>query len=78
MDGEQYPWPNNVLDRLQDYAFTKGFVVVTLTGSEKKGRMRFGFVHHGKPWDTRKPDDQDSAASRKRETITQAKTASRQ
>jgi len=46
MDDEQYPWTNNILDRLQDYAFTTGFAVVTLTGSEEKGRMRFGCVHH--------------------------------
>ena len=51
MDGEQYPWVNSILDPLQDYAFTKGFAVVTLTGSEKKGRMRFGCVYHGKPRD---------------------------
>ena len=52
MDGEHYPWANNILDPLQDYAFTKGFAVVTLSGSEKKGRMRFVCMHHGKPQDT--------------------------
>jgi len=74
MDGEQYPWTNNILDRLQDYAFTKGFAVVTLTGSEKKGGMRFGCVHHGKPRDTRKLDNPvTEATARKRETTAQAK-----
>jgi len=28
-----------------------------LTGSEKKGKMRFGCVHHGRPRDTRKVDN---------------------
>ncbi|KAF8466130.1 hypothetical protein BDZ91DRAFT_782999 [Kalaharituber pfeilii] len=60
MDGEQYAWPNMALDRLQDYAFTKGFAVVTLSGSEKKGRIRYGCVHHGKPRDTRKLDAENS------------------
>jgi len=59
MSDEQYPWTNNILDRLQDYAFTKGFAVAALTGSEKKGGMRFGCVHPGKPPDTRKLDNPD-------------------
>ena len=61
MDGEQYLWPNHILDRLQDYAFTQGFAVVILSGSQKKGRMRFGCIHHGKPRDTRKIDNTDTA-----------------
>ncbi|KAF8465077.1 hypothetical protein BDZ91DRAFT_783421 [Kalaharituber pfeilii] len=36
MDGEQYAWPNMALDRLQNYAFTKGFAVVTLTRDTRK------------------------------------------
>ena len=59
MDGEQYLWSNHILDRLQDLAFTKGFAVVILSGSQQKGRMRFGCVHHGKPRDTRKIDASD-------------------
>ncbi|KAF8457102.1 hypothetical protein BDZ91DRAFT_786041 [Kalaharituber pfeilii] len=73
MDGEQYAWPNMALDRLQDYAFTKGFAVVTLSGSEKKGRIRYGCVHHGKPRDTRKLEAEDSEVQRRRQTNTQAK-----
>ena len=57
IDGERYPWPNFILDRLQDFAFTKGFAIVTLSGSQQKGRMRYGCVHHGKPRDTRKLDN---------------------
>ena len=30
IDGEQYLWPNLILDRLQDFAFTQGFAVVTI------------------------------------------------
>lgn len=63
IDGEQYLWPNQILNRLQDFAFTKGFAVVTLSGSQTKGRMRFGCVHHGKPRDTRKLDDSDTSIS---------------
>ena len=33
MDGEQYLWSNDILDRLQDYEFTQGFAVVTLSGT---------------------------------------------
>lgn len=73
IDGEQYPWPNIILDRLQDFAFTKGFAVVTLSGSQNKGRMRFGCVHHGKPRDTRKIDNSDTSLKRKRQTTTLAK-----
>lgn len=36
---EQYLWLNLTLDRLQHYAYTKGFAVVTLGGSEQKGRI---------------------------------------
>ena len=31
-----------------------------LSGSEKKGRMRFDCIHHGKARDTRKIDHHDS------------------
>ena len=48
IDGEQYLWSNDILDRLQDYAFTQGFAVVTLSGPQAKGRMRFGCIHDGK------------------------------
>ena len=27
MDGEQYLWSNDILDRLQDYAFTQGLLL---------------------------------------------------
>ena len=27
IDAEQYPWPDLILDRLQNYAFTKGFTI---------------------------------------------------
>ena len=67
IDQEQYPWPNVILGRLQDFAFTKGFAVVTLSGSQNEGRMRFGCVHHGKPRDTRKIDNPDSSLKRKRQ-----------
>ena len=60
IDGEQYLWPKDILNRLQDYAFTKGFAIVILSGSEKKGRMRFDCIHHGKARDTRKIEDHDS------------------
>ena len=73
MDGEQYPWPNIILDRLQDFAFTKGFAVVILSGSQNKGRMQFGCVHHEKPRDTRKIDNPDTALERKGQTTTSAK-----
>ncbi|KAF8442789.1 hypothetical protein BDZ91DRAFT_787249 [Kalaharituber pfeilii] len=72
MDGEAYLRPNIAMDRLQDFAFTKGFAVVTLSGSQKKGRMRFGCIHHGKPRDTRKLDIDDSKVLRKRRTNTNA------
>lgn len=74
-DEEQYAWTNSILDRLQDYALTQGFAVVTLSGSHQKGRMRFGCIHHGKPRDTRKLDkaEAENATERKRETTTQAK-----
>lgn len=62
IDGEQYLWSKDILDRLQDFAFTKGFAVVILSGSQNKGRMRFGCVHHGKARDTRKIDDSDTPA----------------
>ena len=58
IDGEQYLWPKDI--QLRDYASTKGFAIVILSGSEKKGRMRFSCVHHGKARDTRKIDDHDS------------------
>ena len=61
MDGEQYLWPNHILDRLQDFAFTKGFAVVILSGSQNKGQMRFGCVHHGETRDTRKIDKADDS-----------------
>lgn len=35
-------WANDILDRLQDYAFTKGFAVVTLTGLRRKGECVLG------------------------------------
>ena len=50
MDGEQYPWPNLTWNRLQDYA-TKVFAVVTLSGSQQKGRMRLDRIY-GKARDT--------------------------
>ena len=60
IDGEQYLWPKDILNQLQDYAFTKGFAIMILSGSEKKGRMRFDCIHHGKARDTRKIDHHDS------------------
>ncbi|RPB23653.1 hypothetical protein L211DRAFT_849640 [Terfezia boudieri ATCC MYA-4762] len=34
-----------------------------VSGSQQKGRMRFGCVHHGKPRDTRKIDDPEIGAA---------------
>ena len=64
IDGEQFLWSNDILDDLQDFAFTQGFTVVILSGSQNKGRMRFGCVHHGKPRDTRKMDDSETEIGR--------------
>ena len=73
MDGEQYPQPNIILelDRLQEFAFTKGFAFFTIGGSQNKGRIRFGCGHHGKPRDTEKLKRKvETALERKRQTTT--------
>jgi len=41
MDGGQYLWPNQLLGWLYSYASTQGFAVVTLSGSEQKGKIVF-------------------------------------
>ena len=46
---------------------------MTLSGSQKKRRLRYGCVHHGKPLDTRKINNMDSSIERKRHTTTLAK-----
>jgi hypothetical protein len=56
LNGEQYFWIHEAKERLQDFAFSKGFAVAITSGGEKKGRVRISCVHHGKPRDTRHLD----------------------
>ncbi|KAF8432503.1 hypothetical protein BGX38DRAFT_248137 [Terfezia claveryi] len=65
--GEQYAFPNDTYRRLQDYAMHTGFAIVVGSGSEKKGRIEYLCVHHGKPRNTRQLEE------RTRDTKSRAK-----
>ena len=57
MDGEVFNSFQECFARLQDYAFSNGFAVVTLSLGTKKARAQFGCVHRAeetKNW--RKPE----------------------
>ena len=43
--GEVFDQAQDCLARLQGYAFTRGFAVVTTTS--KKGRAQFAYIYHG-------------------------------
>ena len=53
ISGEQYVFPDDSYRRLQNYALVTGFAIVIGSGSEKKGRIEYLCVHHGKSRNTR-------------------------
>jgi hypothetical protein len=56
--GESFVTPEDALWRLQDWAFTQGFAVVT--ESSRKGRAIFGCIHHkNTTWNSRKTVTED-------------------
>ena len=50
---EQYVFPDDAYRRMQNYALVTGFVIVIGSGSEKKGRIKYLCVHHGKSRNTK-------------------------
>jgi hypothetical protein len=46
MNGEVFGSFQECFTRLQGYAFSKGFAVVTLSSGKKKARAQFGYIHH--------------------------------
>jgi hypothetical protein len=46
VDGEVFGSFQECFARLQGYAFSKGFAVVTLSSGKKKARAQFGCIHH--------------------------------
>src|SRR5437763_16749373 len=44
--GELYDSFQECFARLQGYAFSQGFAVVTLSSSKKRARALFGCIHH--------------------------------
>lgn len=47
IDGEVFARLQDAFDRLQNYAACAGFLVVTSSGGELKGRVRYACVHGG-------------------------------
>src|SRR5579859_5791451 len=48
MDGEVFESFQECFARLQGYAFSQGFAVVTLSSKKTKARAQFGCIHHAK------------------------------
>ena len=46
--GEVFESFQEYFARLQGYAFSQGFAVVTLSSNKKKARAEFGCIHHAK------------------------------
>ena len=72
-DGEQFDTPEEAIERLQDYAFSQGFVVVTGScGSRGNPRKYYHCIHHGvETQNNRKLDEhvgpKDAPTNRRRE-----------
>ena len=47
-DGEIFESFQECFARLQGYAFSQGFAVVTLSSKKTKARAQFGYIHHAK------------------------------